>query len=213
MATSDVYIRLDPKQEKKLKAKLGSMRSKMPLMIARAANESIPTAKRTIAKSVQNIYILRQKDVNETLSPPGGIKATRARPTARLVYKSSHQNLAKWMSHGRSVISPAREVKSVWTQRPPDPKRGYKAHVMRGHPWTPLSGDPKPFLRTAGGGLGFYVRTSNSPDAGLRGVAAPDITQLISNPKVVSEMMEKTGSRFSKRLEHHIGQTMKGNDY
>ena len=208
------YVMLDAKDEKRVKEKLGVLAHKTPRIISLAANDAMKTARATVAKEVTKIYYMRAKDVNETLDPKSGERATVARPYAKLTYKSSFQNIAKWKQKGRSVVSPGREVKSAWTQTPPDPKKGYKARIKRAGGFKPLSHNPKPFLRTAKSGtFGMFVRESDDPDADIRGVAAPDITQLISNKDVIATMQEKTGAQLQKRLAHHIEQALGGSSY
>ena len=95
--------------DKAVKKALGSLQSKSGVVISRAANRAMGTAEKVIRDETAAIYEINKREVSKDLKRK---KATVAKPTAILTYKSAHKNLFWWKSRGRSGVSPARPVQS-----------------------------------------------------------------------------------------------------
>lgn len=189
-----------------VKRSLGNLANKSGDVIARAANRTITTARKTLRQETSRIYEVRGKDVEQSLKVK---KATRSRPEASLTYISSHQNLYQWSSHGRSVVAPRTPVVSS-SPFDPDPAV-YRAHVMKSHSsGIELGGENKPFVQiTRGGNLGLFRRSGRSPYP-LKGVAAPAVTQVMKNDDVKEKFIKETSEMLTKRLEHETDVVLKG---
>ncbi len=191
--------------DKAVKKALGSLQSKSGVVISRAANRAMGTAEKVIRDETAAIYEINKREVSKDLKRK---KATVAKPTAILTYKSAHKNLFWWKSRGRSGVSPARPVQSS-SPFNPDPKY-YSAHVMRGRGNIPLNSGPRPFVQIAKSGvIGLFRRTSDHPRSPIRGVAAPALTQIIQNDKVLDRLQKETGIMLQKRIEHEVDYLLK----
>lgn len=191
--------------EDKVKRALGEMAGKSGTVISRAANRAATTANKVIKQEVAKVYDVNQKAVKGIFKMTN---ATRTRPTAVLKYESGFDNLYRWGSRGRSVVSPKRPVASSGPYDA-DPEV-YSAHVMRGEGNKPLDGNPKPFVQiTKKGTLGLFQRTKKNSRSPLRGVAGPALAQAVKNEKVIERMEREAGSEFMTRLQHEFDYLLK----
>lgn len=206
MAEPKMKIEVD---DKSLVRALGTLNRKADIVIARAANRTIATTNKAMSRGVRERYPkVKDGDVKKALFKR---RATPERPLAELTYKSSHENLYK---HG--YISPRRIVRGN------DPKY-YKARVMRGHPYVPLTERPRPFVqriknKTGEDKVGLFRRMTEEEKKGYNGshkrnaitaVYAAAVSQMMKNDEVLQDAEKAAGDMFLKRLEHEIDREIK----
>lgn len=183
-----------------VKASLGKLYTQSGVIISRAANRSITTARKALRQETAKIYEFRGTDVEHSLKKIS--RASRAKTFAEIDYSNSHKNLFHIKSHGRSVVSPPIEVKTLG--RGINTPEVYKAHVMKAHSGgIEFDQDPKAFLRRvkSNGALVFLRRTGEKRYP-LEGVGAPAVTQVMKNKEVNERFIKDTADMMAKRLIH-----------
>lgn len=190
--------------EEEVKRRLGILANKSGQVIARAANRSINTGKKAIKQETAQIYNVRQRDVEEIVKVR---RATPSDPEVKMTFKSRHRNL---YSFGKeSTVKPRYPVRS---SSPYDPDPGYvTVTVKNARPNIAMSARPRPFVQIShkNGYFLLFRRSSNKSRAPLRGVAAPALSQIIKNEKVMARFRRDAGSMFMKRLDHEITRVLK----
>lgn len=204
MVNTTIYV-----DEGEIKRRLGALADQSGKVIARAANASSATAKKTIAGEASRDYLIRQKDVNN----PRTLKITKARPADPVVtleYTGGHRNLYLW--NNKKAVTPNKTIH--WSQGKPNVKV-YRAAVKRGHRKVKLTGENKPFIQRVRKGensefVGLFRRASAARDAKLVGVSAPSVPQILKNERIMKQFRRTVAPMLQKRLEHEIDAILKG---
>lgn len=183
-----------------VKASLGKLYTQSGVIISRAANRTITTARKTLRQETAKIYEFRATDVEHSLTKVS--RATRSKTFAEIDYSNSHKNLFHIKSHGRSVVSPATEVKTLGRGINTPPV--YKAHVMKAHSGgIEFDEDPKAFLRRVkSNGALVFLRREGEDRYPLQGVGAPAVTQVMKNKEINEKFVKDTADMMAKRLIH-----------
>lgn len=185
--------------------RLGTLKNKASLVMARAANSSITTGKKIIKKETASKYLVAEKDVEAVLHVT---RADRRHPFAKLVYKDVHENLFRWnKGSGPVAVSPGKEIS--FKNHKPDPKI-YKGRMLRGQSLQKLGGSRKPFVRISKrtGEMALF-RRKDEHSRELVGVGAAALPQIIANPRVMQRFEKETSEMLQKRLLHEIDRELK----
>jgi len=198
----DVSLELDIRDVEK---RLGALKNKASLVMARAANRSIQTGKKIIKQETARRYLVREKDVEAVLQVT---RADRRYPYVKLVYRDVHENLFRWNKRsGKVAVSPGREF--AFKNHKPNPKI-YKGRMLRDGSLEKLGGSRKPFVRISKktGEMALFRRKDNDSKR-LVGVGAAALPQIIANPEVMRRFEKETAEMLQKRLEHEIDREVK----
>lgn len=180
--------------------RLGVMKNKASLVMARAANRSIKTGKKVIKQETAKKYLVREKDVEGILYVT---RAERRHPYVMLKYQDGHENLFRWNKRsGKKAVSPGKEFS--YKDHKPDPKV-YKGRMLQNQSLKKLEGSRKPFVRISKktGEMALF-RRKNDDSKELVGVGAPALPQVIANPEVMRRFEKETAEMLQKRLLHEI---------
>lgn len=198
----DVSIELDLEDVEK---RLGAMKKKASIVMARAANRSITTGKKILKQETAKKYLVREKDVEEILHVT---RAARRYPYVKLVYQDEHQNLFRWNQRsGKVAVSPGRVIS--YRKGKPSPKI-YKGRMFRDQSLQKLGGSRKPFVQISKrtGKAALFRRDGSDPKK-LVGVGAPALPQVIANPEVMQRFEKEAAEMLQKRLLHEIDRELK----
>lgn len=181
-----------------IERKLGSLKNRASLVMARAANRAMTTGKKVIKSETAKRYFVRQKDVESIL------KTTRAKtryPYVRLIYKDDHKNLVTWNKRGKSVVTPYAPVS--FSSGNPDPEV-YYAQVMKGGGKRALEGKRKPFVQIARKSTNVALFRRTGEGNKIEGVAGPALPQVVGNKEVMERLEKEARETMEKRIEHEI---------
>lgn len=200
MITYTIYV-----NDNHVKDHLGNLARRSNVVIYRAANDSISTARKVIAHETYERNALLYGDIRKTLKVT---RATRMKPYAILRYNGDFMNLAIWKDrHGPSVVKPYYPHVG-WSDDP----ENYFAHVKRkGGNKALVGSDPIPFVQIAkkSGNVSLFTRVGKDRYP-MRGVAAPAIPQVIKDESIMDKMAKETGKKLVKRLQHYISAEFTG---
>ncbi len=188
-----------------LKTALKKMGSESGVVLSRASNRAATAANTEIKKRTAELFIVRQRDIQEALWTR---KATVARPQAQLRYKSKKKNLYEWRAGGSGAVTPQRIVSH--TGRRPNPNV-YKAGIKRGEGKKPYGRAPKAFVQRMprNGGIIFVRREHNFSRSKLKAIQAPALTQVMAARKIMEPATGRANEIFCKRLDAELDYLLK----
>lgn len=190
--------------EEEIRKRLGNLADKSGLVISRAANRSINTGKKALKQETAKIYNVKQRDVEGILRVR---RATPARPSVSMTFKDYHRNLYAFGNN--DTVTPRYTVRS---SDPYDPDPGYLRVKVKKGKSIPMKGRRKPFVQISpkNGYVLVFQRVSDGKNSPLRTISAPAMPQILKNEEVIARFNRDAYSMFSKRLNHEIGQVLKG---
>jgi len=197
-----VDLRVDGTDQ--IEKKLGAMREKAGIVMARAANSAATTAKKVIKQETAKKYMVQQKDIENIARVQ---KAFYGRPYAVVKFCDGHKNLAHWPMKSRN-LSPYKRIHFNSKGKPN--VKVYKAQVKREGGKKELGGDRKPFLQVVKkSGVFLLLRRKEGSHGKLEGVTGPAFTQIVQNKDVMErcekEAMETLRKRIGHETDHILG--------
>lgn len=203
-----IHIYLDQAEVNAIEYKLGELKNKKHLIIARAANRSIATVRKIVKKETADYYETTQKQVEEDGDGKKSLSfklATGTHPYAVLDYKSPYRNIYKWKGR-RITVSP----RTPHEGSSPKPKF-YKSHALRGKANEPLDKGNKPFVQHGNkkNANALFKRTT-SKRYPIIGIAGPALTQGMKQPGVMEKISKQSMATLAKRIKHEIDALLKG---
>lgn len=181
-------------------------KSKADLIMMRATNRAITTAAATMRKETAQKYRIKSTDVGKTLVK---LKANRHNPTARIISRGRHINLAKFKA---SPNRPVKYGKPKGRGHNPSPKV-YKAAVRKEQEIQPLGGENKPFIAVMSNGFqGMFRRKTRQTTKGrnnsIIGVSGPSVPQMLSNDAIQKSVIKEAENMMLERLDHEINRVL-----
>ncbi|MDC7288537.1 phage tail protein [Blautia schinkii] len=183
--------------QKEIEKRLGNMKSKAPVVMARAINRAVTAAKTAMGKEASSKYYVTSGAVKSTVTltraNAGNLRGVATSRDARVpLYKFK--------------VSPKTPVKvSGRNRRSPSV---YKAAVKKAGGYKPLDGNPKPFVTGFGSGhTGVFERKSSArlPISELYGPAVP---QMLKSEDVFPEIEKRANEVLKNRLDHEISRLL-----
>lgn len=173
---------------------LGRLGNQANKIMARAANSAMSNASKNMKKEVSARYHIASREVGKTIRTE---KASVSKPSARIVSRGEHPNLAKFK------VSPMRAVKTLKSgERSPSV---YKASVEKESSLLPLDGSPKPFIATMKNGFtGLFQRKDESSRATLKGIYGPSVPQMLKKEEILEKITQEANQMMQKRMAHEI---------
>lgn len=183
--------------QKEIEKRLGNLKSKAPVVMARAINRAVTAAKTAMGKEASSKYYVTSGAVKSTVTltraNAGNLRGVATSRDARVpLYKFK--------------VSPKTPVKvSGRNRRSPSV---YKAAVKKAGGYKPLDGNPKPFVTGFGSGhTGVFERKSSArlPISELYGPAVP---QMLKSEDVFPEIEKRANEVLKNRLDHEISRLL-----
>ena len=193
-----IYSEIKVTGVKELEKKLGNLKSKAPLVLARAINRAAQKAKTETKREVAAKYFISQGDVLKTVTLS---KASTAKLSAELKSKGGPIALSKFK------VSPNRGVKRT--------KRGYspsvyKAGVEKAGGMKPLSGNPKAFLASMGSGHSGVMTRKSARRLPIKQLYGPAVPSMIKNDGVLGNIQDAASEMLERRIDAEVNNILQG---
>ena len=188
-----IYSEIKVTGVKELEKKLGNLKSKAPLVLARAINRAAQKAKTETKREVAAKYFISQGDVLKTV--------TLSKASAELKSKGGPIALSKFK------VSPNRGVKRT--------KRGYspsvyKAGVEKAGGMKPLSGNPKAFLASMGSGHSGVMTRKSARRLPIKQLYGPAVPSMIKNDEVLGNIQDAASEMLERRIDAEVNNILQG---
>ena len=172
--------------------RLGNLKSKAPLVVARAINRATTNAKKNMAKETSGKYFVSSGDVKKTITVT---KATKSSLKAAVISNGTGIALSKFK------VSPGTPVRYRGKNRSP---KVYKAGGVK-----PLDGDPKSFIAIMKSGhKGVFTRTSGR-SLPIKQLYGPSVPQMIKNEKIMKAINDDANETLQKRIDAEIANLLR----
>jgi hypothetical protein len=193
-------IELTTAQVEKAQRMLSHLPDAAPEAMARAINRAAEAAKTEAARKVRETYIVRHKDVVDT------IKISRASPT---------HLMARVISTG--TVFPLTKFRV--TPKEPQPQRAAAVRWKKARPFKVTArvkrGEGGPIksafvARMSSGHVGVFKRVSEARSP-IQQLYGPSIPQMLDSKTVSEWVYEKARETMDKRLDHEITRILEAN--
>lgn len=181
-----------------LERKLGNLKRKAPVVLARAINRAAQKAKTETKREVAAKYFISQGDVLKTVTLS---KASTAKLSAELKSRGGPIALSKFK------YSPKRGVK--WTKRGYSPSV-YKAGVEKAGGMKPLSGSPKAFVAGFSSGHTGIMNRTSARRLPIKQLYGPSVPSMIKNEEVISTIKEAAAEMLERRIDAEVNNILQG---
>lgn len=177
--------------------RLGNLKSKAPLVVARAINRATTNVKKNMAKETSGKYFVSSGDVKKTITVT---KATKSNLKAAVISNGTGIALSKFK------VSPGTPVRYRGKNRSP---KVYKAGVEKAGGVKPLDGDPKSFITIMKSGhKGVFTRTSGR-SLPIKQLYGPSVPQMIKNEKIMKAINDDANETLQKRIDAEIANLLR----
>ena len=177
--------------------RLGNLKSKAPLVVARAINRATTNVKKNMAKETSGKYFVSSGDVKKTITVT---KATKSSLKAAVISNGTGIALSKFK------VSPGTPVRYRGKNRSP---KVYKAGVEKAGGVKPLDGDPKSFIAIMKSGhKGVFTRTSGR-SLPIKQLYGPSVPQMIKNEKIMKAINDDANETLQKRIDAEIANLLR----
>jgi hypothetical protein len=182
-------ITITIKDYKEIQLSLMGYRKKAPLVIARALNRAVMTARKVSGQLARKTYTIKQKDITKTFKIQ---RASRNQFGAALISRGNLEPLDHFK------YSPA-------LARPGNPPKAIRVSVKKGnltkflHAFVANVNGPKLFQR---------VGKERLPISRIMGPAVPE---MLNNPMIREWVERDSADTYYNRLDHEIKRVLEGN--
>lgn len=183
--------------QKQIEKKLGDMKSKAPVVMARAINRAVTAAKTAMGKEASAKYYVTSGTVKSTVrltrASAGNLRGIATSKDARVpLYKFKVSPKTPVRVTGRGRRSP-----SV-----------YKAAVKKAGGYKPLDGSPKAFVTGFKTGHSGVFERKSSSRLPIKELYGPAVPQMLKSEDVFPEIEKRTNEVLQNRLEHEISRLL-----
>lgn len=183
--------------QKQIEKKLGDMKSKAPVVMARAINRAVTAAKTAMGKEASAKYYVASGTVKSTVrltrASAGNLRGIATSKDARVpLYKFKVSPKTPVRVTGRGRRSP-----SV-----------YKAAVKKAGGYKPLDGSPKAFVTGFKTGHSGVFERKSSSRLPIKELYSPAVPQMLKSEDVFPEIEKRTNEVLQNRLEHEISRLL-----
>jgi len=167
--------------------RLGAFKKKTPNVLSKAINRAAENAKTNMAKLTVQKYIIKNKDVKETIKV---IKSNKSNLNALVKSEGKLLGLDKFKINPKS--------------RPQRPPRSQKAQVKK-------SGSLKSILRAfiiTVNGKSIVMQREGVKRLPIKRLFGPAVPEMIGNEETFRELQQKANETLQKRIDHEINRIL-----